>query len=482
MSSTVPYHTALSLQIPRPPLSRRALREWWRGESGYHEVLALAWPLFLSQGSMTILQFIDRMFLTWYSPAGMAAAGSSGMLSFTMQALFLGLTGYAGVFVAQYTGAGKPRQAIAAVWQALYLSVLASLIILLLLPVGGLVFRLAGHDPAMQALERVFFTICLCGSFAFIASSALSAYFIGRGLTRIVLRNSLVSMVINIVLDYLLIFGHFGCPRLGVAGAALSSVLAQTVALVLYFLAFLRESNVAHARGTWRPDFTLARRMVRYGLPNGLQFALDMIGWTTFLLLIGRLGVTDLAASNLAFQINSLAFFPIIGFAMAASTLVGQNLGKSRADLADRAVWSAIHLSLCFTGVLALCFLFIPGWLLAPFGAEADPVAFAPVKHLTIIMLRFVAAYCLLDVGNLIFASALKGAGDTLFVMLLSTSITTLLMLVPMVLWCIQPGGLGVIGAWGFLTLAVCVLAFAFLIRYLKGHWRHMRVIEHEVI
>jgi MATE family multidrug resistance protein len=438
--------------------------------------------MFLAQGSSTILQFIDRMFLTWYNPQALAASAPSGMLAFTVQALFIGLVGYVSVFVAQYTGAGKPRQAVSAVWHAFYLALLASLCLLPLVPLGGKIFLLAGHAPAVQGMERAFYTVLLRGAFVFIAPAALNGYFIGRGKTRIVLQVNLVMVVVNVLLDYLLIFGHGGLPALGITGAALASVCASGVGLILVFFAFLRETWTHPLHGAWKPNPALLFRLLRYGTSNGVQLALDMIAWTTFILLVGRLGVQAQGATSLAFLLNSFAFFPIMGFSMAATTLVGKNLGRNRPDLANRAVWSAIHTSLCFVGGMALLYLLVPAWLLAPFAAQADPVAFQPVRAMTIIMLRFVAAYCLFDVGNVVFAAALKGAGDTLFVMLLSTSCAIMLLLVPIALWCIRPGGLGIFGAWSFVTLDVIVLAGAFLWRYLTGHWRSMRVIERDVI
>jgi len=466
------------LRIPAPPLTRRAWHDWWRAESGYREVLRLAWPLFLSYGSSTILQFTDRIFLTWFSPEAMAATAPAGMLAFTIQALFIGLVGYTATFVAQYTGAGKPRQAVAAVWQALYLALAAALLLLPLAPESGPIFRLADHPPAIQAMERSYFTIFVYGAFPFIAGSAVSAYFIGRGKTQVLLWTNLAGVIVNIVLDYLLIFGVWDFPRMGVSGAALASVLAQCVTFLAGLIIFLRETRFS----AWRLDFNLGRRLLRFGSPSGLQFMLDIMGWTFFLLLVGRLGMAELGATNLAFQINSFAFFPMLGIAMATTTLVGQGLGRNRPDLADRAVWSSIHLGLLFTAAMAVLFVAIPGVLIAPFGARANPAEFAPVGEMSVVILRFVAAYCLFDVGNLVLSSALKGAGDTLFVMLLSTSLSVVVMLLPTLLWCIQPGGPGIYGAWTFLTLLVCILSAAFLLRYLRGHWREMRVIEHEVI
>ncbi len=471
-----------ALTIPPLPLSRSALREWWRASGGYREVLRLAWPLILSQGANTILQMVDRMFLTWHSSEELAASGPAGALAFTIQSVFVGLAGYAAVFVAQYTGAGKPRQAVAIVWQALYLSAIAALLILPLAPLGSAIFRFAGHDPLIQRLETEYYTIFLYGSFAFIGGAAVSSYFIGRGATRILLWINLISIGINCLLAYLLIFGVGPFPELGIAGAAWASVIAQSVGVLIGLGVFLRDARDLHAEGAWKLEFPLLGRLLRYGYANGVQIMLDMIGWTAFMLLLGRLGATALAATNLAFQLNCIAFLPIMGLAMATSTLVGQSLGRDDTPAANHATWSAVHIGLLFTAAIGALYVLIPDLLIAPFAAKADPIAFAAVREQVVVMLRFVAAYCLFDVGNLVFAGALKGAGDTLFVMLLSSSLGITIMLLPTFLWCIRPGGLGVYGAWTFITLFVCVLAFAFLLRYLRGHWRTMRVIEREVI
>lgn len=471
-----------SLRIPSPPFNRRSFHDWLNINGGYRDVWRLAWPLFLAQGSSTILQFIDRMFLTWYSAEGMAAAGPAGMLAFSMQAFFIGMTGYSSVFVAQYTGAKRPSEAVSVVWQALYFAVISSVILLLGIPLGRMIFILAGHPPAMQRYERIFFDIFLLGSAVTLSNAALGGYFIGKGKTRVVLLTNIVGVLTNIVSDYLLIFGNLGLPRMGVAGAAISSIIAQTLGLIINFAFFLRDDEVREFSHTWKPNINLIARLVRYGSANGLQFALDMLGWTTFLLLVGRMGVVDLAASNIAFQINTFAFFPIIGIAMAASTLVGQNLGRNDTESANRSVWSAMHIGLTFTGLVALFYIFLPDLFIAPFGVEANHAQFAAVRHLLIIILRFISLYCLFDVANLVLSAALKGAGDTLFVMLISSSISICCMILPVFYLCVPKGGLGVIGAWCFLTLTVLTLSIAFLLRYLHGGWQHMRVIECEVV
>ncbi len=433
-------------------------------------------------GSTTILQFIDRMFLSWYSPEALAASGPSGMLAFALQSFFIGLVGYSSVFVAQYTGAQQPRNAVAVVWQGLYLAVLSALILLLLLPLGAQVFQLAGHAPGVQRMERDFFSILVMGSFTGIGCSALSAFFIGRGRTRIILFVNLLGMVVNSIAAYALVFGNFGCPRLGITGAALATVSAQLLGLVIYFVIFLRDSHVKDGGTAWHIEFNLMKRLLRFGTANGVQFSLDMIGWTTFLLLVGRLGVVPMAATNIAFQVNTFAYFPIVGFSMATSTLVGQSMGRKSPEHANFSVWSAVHISLLFTAFIGVLFLAVPGWLISPFAAEADPVAFAPVRELTIVMLRFVAAYCLFDVGNLVFTAALKGAGDILYVTLISSSNMIVTLLLPAFIICLHPNASSIYTVWSALFFSVCTASTFFLLRYLKGHWREMRVIEDVVI
>lgn len=465
------------MRIPPPPLSARTLHEWWHAPSGYREVLQLAWPLILSNSTGMIMQFFDRIFLAWYDPAAMAASTPAGAMAFTLQSLFIGMAGYVATFVAQYTGDQRPERAVSAVWQAIYFSLAAALLILGFMPLGGWLFQLAGHSAELQAQELPFFRIFLGGSIFFLLGSAVSGYYIGRGETRLVLYISLLSVLINLLLAWGLIFGNFGCPRLGISGAALASVSAQAVGAGILFVIFLRETRPFHSR---RLEWPLFLRFLRFSSPNGLQTTLDMGIWTFFLLRVGGMGVTAIGASSIAFQINSVAFWPMFGLAMAASTLVGQRLGEDRPDLAARATWSAFHMTLAYTVVAVLLFVLAPGLFILPYQVHADPAAFLPIGQQAVILLRFVSLYVLFDTVNIIFSSALKGAGDVFFVMLSSNGLGILLLLLPVWLFCGQDRW-GLYGAWIFLTLFICVLAGFFLWRFLRGHWQTMRVIEREI-
>lgn len=460
------------------PRNLTQLKAWWRASSGYREVLALAWPLVLSTGSVTIQQFIDRVFLSWYSDKAFAATLPAGMFSFMILCFFIGTASYVNTFVAQYHGAGQPGKVASAVWQSIYFSLIAGVIVLAFVPLAKGIFRFAGHEPQVQVLEVDFFRIMIYGGGFAILSTAVSCFFTGLGKTRIVMYVNIGATAINIALDYVLIFGRWGCPEMGIRGAALATVTASAFSAVALMILFLRRDHRIEY-GTlkeWRFDKSLFVRMLRYGAPAGLHFMMDLICFSLFVLLVGRLGIVELAATNLAFQLNTIAFLPMIGFSTATATLVGQRLGENKPLLATRATWSAFHLTFIYMTTIALLYVTVPHTLMAPFAAKADSAGFQSISRMAVVMLRFVALYSVFDTLNLIFASALRGAGDTVRVMLLSLSLGIGILVIPTWLVCIYGGG--IYGAWTMLTLFVSVLGLCFLRRFMKGGWRKLRVID----
>jgi MATE family multidrug resistance protein len=217
-------------------------------------------------------------------------------------------------------------------------------------------------------------------------------------------------------------------------------------------------------------------RLLRFGSPSGLQFLLETVGFTLLILVVGRLGEESLVATNLAFNIKCLVWMPIGGLATTVATIVGQQLGRGRPELAARATWTAFSIALAYTGTLAMLYVLGPDLLLAAHASGMSPERFAGLRSTTILLLQFVAAYCLFDAMNLIFASAIKGAGDTRFVL------ATALILSPLPVVASWVGihwlGAGLIWCWSAVTLGACLSGIIFLTRFVQGRWRHMRVIE----
>ncbi|MCK9241227.1 MATE family efflux transporter [Desulfocurvus sp.] len=447
---------------------------------GYREVLVVGLPLVASMVSGTVMQFTDRMFLAHHSLEALAASLSGSITNFVFMAFFVGVASYVNVFVAQYTGAGQPGNVGAALWQGLWFSLLAGVALALLSLPGGWIFALAGHAPEIQEMEVAYYRILCWGSGLAVLGMCLSTFYSGRGLTRTVAVVNMIGAALNIPLDYALINGAWGFPALGIRGAGIATVTAWGVTALLFAALVFTRGNEARfgVRSRWRPDRELFARLMRFGLPGGAQLFLDVFGFTVFILLIGRLGTTELAASNLVFSLDHFAFMPMVGLHIAIETLVGQALGAGDPGRAEEVTRSALHLALAWALSLAAVFLLVPEPLVAAFRpADMTPAQYAPVMTMGSLLLVVVAFYTLFDGVALVHFGALKGAGDTGFVMLCQSVCSLLLQVLPVWLL-VEVLGWGVYWCWGTLAVSLAVLALAARLRYAGGRWKAMSVIS----
>jgi MATE family multidrug resistance protein len=445
-------------------------------------VLALALPLVISTASWTVMNFIDRMFLLWHRPESMGAAMNAGMLHFTMICLPLGVVSYVNTFVAQYAGAGQPSHIGKAMWQAVRIGWIATPLYLLSIPAAPWVFRLAGHEPHVAELETLYFQAMAFAAGPTIMAAGFSAFFTGRGQTRTVMLVDTAAAVLNVALDYWWIFGGGGLPAMGIEGAAWATVTALWAKAGVYW--WLVENHPERERFGIRTgrsyDPALMRRLWRFGGPSGLQMLVEVSFFTLFLLLIGRLGSDAMVTTTLAFNVNTVAFVPMLGLGIAVATMVGNRLGSNEPDLAARATWTSLAIAMIYMGTLAALYVATPDLFLVGFAAGSEPSRFAPLRATTIVLLRFVAAYCLFDALTLVFASAIKGAGDTRFV--LFTTLVTSPLPVLIGWFGITFHGGGLIWSWWVITGWITVLGVVYLSRFLQGRWREMRVIEPELM
>lgn len=448
----------------------------WRGEGGGREVLGLALPFILSNSLWTLQITIDRVLLSQYSTGAAAAAMPAVLLFWTPFGLLQFTANYATTFVAQYVGAGRPHRVGPAVWQALYFALAGGVAFIGLTLLADPLTQLGRHDAEVRILEAKFFH-CLCFSaLPSLITAAANSFFAGRGDSWTVLLVNAVGLSVNALLDYAWIFGHWGFPAWGIEGAGWATVAGASAsaltALILLFRACHRKTFATLAG--WRFEGDLFRRLMRFGLPNGLQVMLEGLAFTVFMQLLGRIGKPELAASNTAWSINMFAVLPVLGVGQALEVLVGQRLGQDRPDLAERSTWNGFGAAWLYMAAVGLLYLVVPGVFLTLFGNDdADwPAAAALVPS----MLRFVALYCLFDSMSLTFGFALRGAGDTRFVTLVSLVLAWPLMVLPTAV--VLKMGWGVYWAWAFATAYVIAVAVTFLLRFLTGKWKSMRVIE----
>jgi len=469
-STSVPTVESSGIKIPdEAPSYSRSVRE----------LLTLAIPMAISAGSVTLMHLANRLFLTWHSQDALAAVLPSAMWNWTLLSLFVGTAQYVNTFVSQYEGAQRPDRVAAAIWQGIYFAVAAGLSLTLLSPLTAVVFYYFSNDPVVRDLEIQYFLIVCLGSLPVILSSVLGCFFSGRQFTRVTMVVNLTGSLINIVLDYVLIFGWGPIPSYGMAGAAWATVTAEFSILFIY-LALLWTSADAVRYGLWKNwqlDKELFRRLLRYGLPSGFHFLVDVLGFSIFIFLVGWIDKQVLAATTLAFNLNTLAFLPVVGLGTAVSILVGNRIGDGKPDEAARITWVAFGVAAVYMLIFGAIFVGLPDLLLTPYAVEANAAEFQRIRPLVAKLLWFVAIYSLFDAMVIVFGAGLRGAGDTRFAMLFSFLSGWLIMVAPT--WIgVTYFNWGVMSAWTACTIYVVFLGLGFAARFHQGKWRSMRVIE----
>jgi MATE family multidrug resistance protein len=283
-----------------------------------------------------------------------------------------------------------------------------------------------------------------------------------------------------------LIFGRAGLPELGIQGAGIATV-AGSWAAALLALALMLRTKYRKEFGTlsgWRLERDLFGRLMRYGGPAGAQVFLDVLVFHLFVQIVGRLGEAQMGATTLAFRLNMIAFLPMMGLGQAVCILVGQRLGANQPALAEQSTYTGLRWAFLYMCLIGAVYLTIPALLVSIFESQSDAQKSAAVAAIVPSLLACVAIYSLADSVNLTFAFALRGAGDTRFVSLLTFCLAWPIMVVPtgVVVWICRTwrvsADVGVYWAWGFATAFIVAMACCFWWRFRSGKWKSMRVIE----
>ncbi|MCY2979349.1 MAG: MATE family efflux transporter [Planctomycetota bacterium] len=463
------------------------------------EVLSTAWPLMLSTGLFSVTLFVDRWMLYGFSDSAAAAALGAGTILWSINCLPIGICGYTNTFVAQYLSAKRPTRALQVVWQGVLLGLLCGPVLLALGLFSEPLFSLVGHERHLAEQEAEYFVWLIPGTWATIIASSLTGLFSGSGRSMILLYTDMVVTVVNGVLDYVLIFGVFGFPVMGVRGAALASSIALILKLVvLAWMAsrdFRRKSGIMHAnqdletaeeRGTrvrdlLKRDWPLMQRLVHFGWPAGVSVVAEAWCFTAIMVFVGRLGDQAAAATTLALNVNLLAFIPLVGLGTAIGVLVGKYLVQEQVEKAKRMVFSGLLIGIAYSLIFVILYGFFPEWVMTIYSFDSDPERFEKMRPVLKPLLLFIACYCVFDAFQMVFVGALKGAGDTRFVLgghLFAGSAT----LIGGIAFSTMEGMGGLYYWWSVITVWVVLLAVIFTLRYLQGGWQTKRVIEAQIV
>ncbi len=442
------------------------------------ELLSIALPLVVSQACETVMMFVDRLFLSRLGPEYMSAAMGGGLTAFVAMTFFIGLTGYANAMVAQHYGAGQKDRCPTAAAQAVILSILAYPIILCCIPLGGILFRATGIAPEQLVPQEAYFRIVIFGTIFALLRNGFCSFFSGIGRTRVIMVSAAVAMTVNVIANYILIFGKMGAPAMGIRGAAYGTLIGSLSGLLVVVAVYFGAKNRAAYPiiAGFRFDWSMMKKLIRFGSPSGMEFFLNLLAFNVLIMVFHSYGTTVAAATTVAMNWDMVSFIPLIGVNIGVTSLVGRYMGARTPDIAHRATISGFKLACLYSVVIVLVFSLMPRPLVEIFRPAKAGKAFEEAVPLAVYMIRLVSLYVFADAVAIVFSGALRGAGDTVATMCISvgTHWLAVAILIPLIKVAkVEPRT-----AWAVAVALIWVICLGFYARYRTGRWRKMKVVD----
>lgn len=445
---------------------------------GVGEMVLIALPMVVSFACDTAMTFTDRLFLARVGPVHMNAAMAGGISYFFMMSFFWGLIGYVTALSAQHLGAGQKSQCAKVLTQSLFIILIAYPFLLLIRPVALALMAQAGVSAEQFVLQKEYFDFLMLGAGLSLARHALSSFFSGIGRTGPVMIASILAMVVNCFLNYCLIFGNFGFPRMGMKGAALGTILASASACVFLFAVYFGKENRKEfaVLESFIFDRALMRKLLVFGYPAGLEFALNILAFSGIIFLFHAQGVVSATALTIVFNWDMVSFVPLIGIEIGVTSLVGRYKGAGQIDIAKRAVRSGVTLGLIYSFAMLVIFVFFPEGLVNFFRPDVANGVFDAAYPLAVSMIKLVAVYVVAEVFLIVFVGALRGAGDTFWAMVISVSIHWTILVV--LYFALNVLKVSVYQGWIVLVVLFTAMTALPYGRYKTGAWKSIKVIE----
>lgn len=442
-------------------------------------IVKLAVPAVLENLLGTAVVLTDTLLIgRLHDPATLAAIGVSGSYIWIAQGVFMALGIGALAIVARAWGEGNLHEAKRAAGQSISLSMALSVVLMAVMMLAAEPFmRMLVQDPNPAMADHVvqlatlythlILTTALLAWPRMVMSNLMRA----AGDTRTPMLITLAVNILNIFLAAWLIFGGGPMPALGLAGAGIASAIALGLGGVASFIAMWRGWTPLQVslRQMWVWHWPDVQRIWRLALPNIIESGIQRVGFITFIGIVSSLGTAAMAAHQITNSIESFAFMPAWGLAIAASTLVGQSLGAGRIDIAELATKRSAIFGVGAMIVMGALFVIFAPQMAAAFGAEADVLALASVAvALSALELPSLAFY-------MIYSGALRGAGDTRSPMIVSL-VGSIVLRVSMV-WLLAIGlGMGLAGVWLGTAIDWLGRAVIVYVLYRRGRWKQLRV------
>jgi len=451
-----------------------------RERSPLAEIIAVALPSAGTMLSYPIMQIVDTKMVSDLGPTAVAAQGNGGLAVWVYAAFVVGAMSVVNTYVSQHLGGDRPKRTSAYAWNGLWVCAVAAVLMLFCIPFVPAYFRIFDHSEELVRLESVYAQISLAGGFFMMAPRTIHQFFYGVHKPNVVFVTAVIAHAANIGLNYVLIYGEFGVPALGVAGAALGTVVATMIEFALPMALFLTPKYHERfaTRVSWRLSWDRIKDLVRIGWPAGLQTGNEMICWHFFMLgLVGKFGEAQSAASWIALRYMMLSFMPAVGISFAITAVVGRWIGKGDRDEAARRARVGVAISVIYmTACGVLMVVFREPLIRAFISEEYSTEDAAEVLRVGGMVMICAAVFQIFDALGIALTGALRGAGDTVIPGVINAVLAWTFLIGLGWLIATRRPDLGSLGPWIGAAAFIISLGAVLAWRWGSGAWRSIEV------
>ncbi len=428
-------------------------------------ILGLALPIIGGSISQNILNLVDTAMVGRLGSEALAAVGMASILTFTAAAFIIGMSSGVQAMAARRLGAGDTGTTAIPLNGGLLLALaLAIPWSIFLFTQAEQIFHWINDDPEVVRIGVPYMQVRFIALAAISMNFAFRGYFNGVNRSGLYLRTLLIMHTVNIVLNYVLIFGHFGAPALGATGAGIGTTVATFVGTGTYiFLAlrYARESGFLRAL----PDRQTFRTLLSLALPSGIQQLFFAAGFSMLYWIIGKVGTVELAAANILTNVTLVTILPAMALGLASASLVGQALGRQDPQDAKRWAWDVVKFAIMIMAPLGIPMVFMPDMVFQIFTSDAPTILAGRLP------LQIVGGFIVFDSIGLVLLNSMLGAGAARTVMAVSVSLQWLLFLP--VAFIVGPTlGFGLMGIWIAQAVQRGVQAAVFTALWQRGGWQ----------
>ncbi len=442
-------------------------------------LLVLAWPVVLARATQSVVGFNDAWMVAPLGEDELAATTTGALDSFALIILPMGTAFIVQSFAAQLAGKGRAADSRRYAWYGLAIAAAAMLIAVAALPFLPMIIGSLDAEPRVRALMTEYVQIRLLSVGAAVGMEVYGNWYAGLGNTRMQLIGGVVVMVSDIFLNWVMIYGHLGVPAMGVAGAAWASTIGTWIGFALLAWCYRRGvGGVPRQVGPLDLRWSELRRVIKFGLPNGLNWFLEFAAFMVFVnVVVVDLGTSSLAALNVVISINSVSFMPAFGVASAGAILAGQAIGAGLHDHVPRIVKLTMRVTAAWQVGIGMLYLVAPAALIGLF-KPADVPAEAMIAS-GAVMLQISVAWQFFDACAITLSEMLRAAGDTTWPMLARLGLAWVLFVPAGVVSVMVLDG-GEVAAMVCLVVYLAALAGLLALRFRAGAWRRIELTQVE--